>query len=69
MLPRGGKAIPSQGCAEPRNWLIWDAENQEEDELPDASGHLYMSSSTIHQSVACRGKTRRTGGRQSGFFL
>lgn len=29
---------------------------------------IFMSSSSIHQSVSCRGKTRWTDGRQSGGF-
>lgn len=36
MLLRAGKVTPSQSCAPPINWPVWDAENQEQDGPPDA---------------------------------
>lgn len=42
MLPRAGKATPSQSCTEPINWPVWDAENQEQDGFLVASSHFYV---------------------------
>lgn len=36
MSPRAEKATPSQNCARPTNWPVWDAEKQRQDGPPDA---------------------------------